>query len=178
MNLLAESNNVLLPPIDELILGLVTFFLVYLLLSKFALPGVRKALADRTDAIQGGIARAEQREAEAELLHRQYTEQLAQARTEAAEIRAAAQSERTAVIETARQEATEAAAAVTARAEAAIAADRATTIASLRREVGTIAVTLASKVVGESLSDDARAQATVDRFIADLEAQAGTGVNS
>jgi len=177
MNLLAESNNVLLPPLDELILGLVAFFLVYLLLSKLALPGIRKALEERTEAIQGGIARAEQREAEAELLHRQYEQQLAQARTEAAELRASAQSERTAIIETARQEAADAAAAVTARAEAAIAAERATTLASLRREVGTIAVDLASKVVGESLTQDERAQATVDRFIADLEAQAGTGVS-
>ena len=35
-----------------------------------------------------------------------------------------------------------------------------------------LALTLAGKVVGESLEDDARARATVDRFIADLEAQA------
>ena len=42
----------------------------------------------------------------------------------------------------------------------------------IRGEVGTLAVELAGKVVGESLDDDARARATVDRFIADLEAQA------
>ena len=76
------------------------------------------------------------------------------------------------MVEEARTEAAEAAAAVTARAEAAIAAERASTVASLRREVGTLAVSLAGKVVGESLEDDARARATVDRFIADLEAQA------
>ena len=35
-----------------------------------------------------------------------------------------------------------------------------------------MAVTLAGKVVGETLTDDARARATVDRFLADLEAQA------
>jgi len=33
-------------------------------------------------------------------------------------------------------------------------------------------LSLAGKVVGESLQDDARARAAVDRFIADLEAQA------
>jgi len=43
--------------------------------------------------------------------------------------------------------------------------------------VGTLALTLASKVVGESLADDARARATVDRFIADLEAQANGASN-
>ena len=76
------------------------------------------------------------------------------------------------MVEEAKREAAEAAAAVTARAEAAIEADKASTMASLRRDVGTLAVTLAGKVVGESLEDDARARATVDRFIADLEAQA------
>ena len=43
MNTLAESN-VLLPPIDELILGTIAFILVFWALSKFALPGIKKAL--------------------------------------------------------------------------------------------------------------------------------------
>ena len=172
MNLLAESTNVLLPPLDELIIGLAAFLIVFALLSKLALPGIRKALDERTASIEGGIARAEQREAEANALYEQYQAQLAEARTEAAQIRAQAQSDKAAMVEEARREASDAAAAVTARAEAQIGAERASTVASLRREVGTLAVTLASKVVGESLEDDARARATVDRFIADLEAQA------
>jgi len=173
MNLLAESTNVLLPPLDELIIGLAAFLIVFALLSKLALPGIRKALDERTASIEGGIARAEQREAEAHALYEQYQAQLAEARTEAAQIRAQAQSDKAAMVEEARREASDAAAAVAARAEAQIGAERASTVASLRREVGTLAVTLASKVVGESLEDDDRARATVDRFIADLEAQAG-----
>jgi F-type H+-transporting ATPase subunit b len=166
MNHLAESS-VLLPPLDELILGIVAFVIVFWALAKLALPGIRKALEERTAAIEGGIERAERREAEANALYEQYQAQLAEARTEAAQIRAQAQSDKLAMVEEA-----EAAAAVTARAEAAIEADKASTMASLRRDVGTLAVTLAGKVVGESLEDDARARATVDRFIADLEAQA------
>ena len=41
-----------------------------------------------------------------------------------------------------------------------------------QRQFISLAVSLAGKVVGESLEDDARARATVDRFIADLESQA------
>ena len=172
MTNLAEGTSVLAVPIDELIIGMVAFLIVFWGLSKLALPGIRKALEERTAAIEGGIARAEEREAQAEALHAQYQAQLAEARTEAAQIRAQAQADKAAMVEEARQEATEAAAAVTARAEAAIEAERASTVASLRREVGTLAVSLAGKVVGESLDDDVRARATVDRFIADLEAQA------
>ena len=171
MNTLAESN-VLVPPIDELILGTIAFILVFWALSKFALPGIKKALEERTAAIEGGIERAAAREAEANALYEQYQAQLAEARTEAAQIRAQAQADKLAMVEEAKREAAEAAAAVTARADAAITAERASTVASLHREVGNLAVSLAGKVVGESLEDDTRARATVDRFIADLEAQA------
>jgi F-type H+-transporting ATPase subunit b len=171
MNTLAESN-VLLPPIDELILGTIAFILVFWALSKFALPGIKKALEERTAAIEGGIQRAEAREAEAAALYAQYQAQLAEARTEAAQIRAQAQADKLALVEEAKREAADAAAAVTARADAAITAERASTVASLHREVGNLAVSLAGKVVGESLEDDARARATIDRFIADLESQA------
>ena len=50
-----------------------------------------------------------------------------------------------------------------------MAAERAQAVAALTRQVGELALTLADKVVGEALSDDARVAATVDSFIADLE---------
>ena len=91
MTTLAEGSSVLLPPLDELILGIVAFVIVFWALAKLALPGIRKALEERTAAIEGGIERAERREAEAKALYEQYQAQLAEARTEAAQIRAQAQ---------------------------------------------------------------------------------------
>ena len=99
----------------------------------------------------------------------EYQKQLAGAREEASAIRTAAQSDRTAIIEEARNEARSAAAVVTASAEAAMAAERAQAVAALTRQVGELALTLADKVVGEALANDARVAATVDSFIADLE---------
>ena len=40
---------------------------------------------------------------------------------------------------------------------------------SLRGEVGRISTDLASRIVGESLADEARRKGTVDRFLSDLE---------
>ncbi|TAK70722.1 MAG: F0F1 ATP synthase subunit B [Actinomycetota bacterium] len=176
-NLLAASAhsdvpNVLAVPVHELVIGLISFFVVFGLLAKFALPKIKQTLAERTEAIEGGIRRAEEAQAEANRLAEDYRAQLAEARNEAAAIRAQAQADKTAIIESARAEAAEAAAAVTARAEAQLQAERASILNGLRREVGDLAVTLAGKVVGESLSDDTRAAATVERFIADLEQQA------
>ncbi|MEO6821813.1 MAG: F0F1 ATP synthase subunit B [Candidatus Nanopelagicales bacterium] len=172
---IASEVNVLSIPLDELIIGIVSFLIVFGGLSWLALPGIRKALVERTAAIEGGIAKSEAAQAEANALKEQYQARLAEARTEAAAIRAQAQADKSAILEEARREAADVAAAVTSRAEAHIAAERASTVTSLRREVGELAVTLAGKVVGETLTDDDRVRATIDRFLDDLEAKAASG---
>lgn len=167
----AEQQNILRVPLDELIIGTVAFLLVFFVLAKFAFPRINKTLEERADAIEGGIRRAQESQAEANELLESYKAQLASARAEAAEIRAQAQAEKSAIIEQAKTEAAAAAAAVTERASADIEAQRVQAVTSLRRDVSDLAITLASKVVGESLQDDAKARATVDRFITELEAQ-------
>ena len=167
-----EELNPLIPHTIEIIVGGVAFLLLLFVLKKFAFPMFEKTYVERTEAIEGGIKRAEIAQAEAAKALEQYQAALADARGEAAEIRAEAQSERTRIVEEARAEAEAAAEAVTSRARAQIEADRLAARSELSREVGRIALDLAGKVVGESLSDDARARATVDRFIDDLEAQA------
>ena len=54
-------------------------------------------------------------------------------------------------------------------------AERQTIIRELRGTVGTLAVDLASRIVGESLQDEARRKGTVDRFLADLDAAPNGG---
>lgn len=166
-----EAPSVLAVPVDEFIIGLIAFLIVFFALAKIALPGIKKTLEERTNAIEGGIKRAEDAQAEANRTLEEYKAQLASAREEAAAIRTQAQADRTAIIEEARNEARVAAAAVTASADASIAADRAQATSALTKQVGEIAVVLASKVVGTSLTDDARVRATVDEFLNDLERQ-------
>jgi F-type H+-transporting ATPase subunit b len=167
-----ETPNVLGVPLGEFILGLIAFAIVFGFLSRIALPAITKTLDERANAIEGGIARAAEAEAEAQRSLEQYKSQLAAAYDEASSIRTAAQAEKASIIESARSEAAAAAAAVTARAEAQMAAERASATSSLKREVSDLALVLAGKVVGESLTDDARARGVVDRFIADLENEA------
>ena len=111
------------------------------------------------DAVEGHIGRA-------------LPADFAAAREEASAIRTQAQADRAAIVDEARTEARQAAAAVMAAAEASLAADRAQAQAVLTRQIGELAVSLAGKVVGESLTNDARVRQTVDDFIADLERQA------
>src|SRR5680860_20761 len=48
-------------------------------------------------------------------------------------------------------------------------AERVQVLQQLRTEVGSVATTLASRIVGESLDDEVRQKRTVERFIAELE---------
>lgn len=166
-----EMPRVLDVPVDELVIGFIAFFIVFFVLGKLVLPGIRKTLEERTNTIEGGIKRAEEAQAEATKVLEEYKAQLAAAREEAAAIRTQAQADRAAIVEEARNEARTAAAAVTAAAEASLAADRAQATSALTRQVGEIAVDLAGKVVGQSLTDDAKVRATVDQFLNDLERQ-------
>ena len=49
---------------------------------------------------------------------------------------------------------------------------------ALRAEIGTLAVELASRVVGESLESEARQRRTVDRFLEQLEEQSGSAAEA
>jgi F-type H+-transporting ATPase subunit b len=164
-----EEQNVLLPPLFEIIIGLLAFGVVFIVLSKIALPKVKAALEERTATIEGGIERAEKMQAEAAKTLGDYREQLSQARQEAARIRTEAEGERTNVIATAKQEAQVVAQQVAQQASAQIDAEKGKAVSQLRREVGEMALDLASKVVGASLQDDARAKAVIDQFISELE---------
>ena len=59
-----EMPSVLAVPIDELIIGIIAFLIVFGGLAKFALPNIKKTLAERADAIEGGIERAAKAEAD------------------------------------------------------------------------------------------------------------------
>ena len=72
-----------------------------------------------------------------------------------------------------RQQAQAEAARIVEHAHTLIEAERQPAVTSLRAVVGSLATSLAGRIVGESLDDDARQQRVIERFLADLEAQQG-----
>lgn len=173
-----EDKNPLIPNVNELVWGTICFAIFVAFMMKYVLPLARKALEERTRGIEGKLAQAEADRNEAQALLAQYRQQLAEAREEAGRIRTDAQSQRAEIVEEARVEARSEATRITESATAQIAAERATALAELRREVGTLAVDLASRIVGESLQDDTRRRGTVERYLDELEgtSPAGTAV--
>jgi F-type H+-transporting ATPase subunit b len=167
----ATEHNPIIPLWQELVLGSIAFALLCFVLMKYVFPIMEKTFAARVDAIEGGIKRAEAAQAEANKLLAQYKAQLAEARTEAARIRdeARADSEgiRTEILAKAREESDR----IIAAGRENLAAQRESIVRDLRAEIGTLAVDLAGRIVGESLADEARNRGTVDRFLGEL----GTG---
>jgi len=171
INILAGegSLNPLIPHTAEIVVGFIAFTLLFLVLKSKVVPMFEKAYAARTEAIEGGIERAEKAQLEAQRALVQYNEQLSSAQGEASKLREDARAQGAAILDELRTKAQDEAARITAAAHASIEAERQQAITSLRNEVGALAVELASKIVGEALDDQARQSRIVDRFIEDLE---------
>ena len=165
------AANPLIPHTAELIVGTIAFTILFMVLRKAVVPMFEKAYAERTEAIQGGIEKAERAQREAQAALQEYQTQLSSARGEAQAIRESARVEGAALLEQMRAKAQEEAARITAAASAAIEAERTAAVTSLRNEVGALAIELANRIVGESLDDHARQSRVVDRFLDELESQ-------
>ncbi|MCW2701532.1 MAG: atpF [Blastococcus sp.] len=164
-----EAHNPLIPPLGEIVVGLIAFAIVYFVFAKFVAPRFEQIYRARREAIEGGIERAEAMQAEAKAALEQYRSQLAEARNEAAQIRDQARAEGQQIIEELRAQAQQESARIVARGEEQLASARQQIVNELRGQIGTLAVDLAGRVVGESLADDVRRRGTVDRFLAELD---------
>lgn len=173
-----ENVNPLVPKLAEVILVVLIFLALWYLIAKFVSPRFEQTFAERRDAIEGGIARAEAAQAQAQATLEQYQRQLADARTEAAQIRESARAEAQRIVEELRAQAQEEASRIMARGEEQLASQRGAIVRELRGEIGTLAVELAEKIVDQRLADDASVSATVDAFIAGLEAEDTTRAGS
>ncbi|MBB5935755.1 F0F1 ATP synthase subunit B [Streptomyces zagrosensis] len=164
-----EAENPLVPPIPELVIGLIAFAIVFLFLAKKLLPNINSKLDERRAAIEGGMEKAEATQAEAQQVLDDYRAQLADARHEAGRLRQEAQEQGAALIAEMRAEGQRQREDIIAAGHTQIEADRKQAALSLRQDVGRLATELAGKLVGEALEDNARQSRTIDRFLDGLE---------
>ncbi|WP_067174261.1 F0F1 ATP synthase subunit B [Microtetraspora niveoalba] len=167
--LAAEGNSPIMPHMYELVVGVFAFLLVLVVVGKILTPRIQKTLNERTEAIEGGIKKAEDAQAEAQRTLEQYRAQLAEARQEAARLREEAREQGARIKAELREEAQEEARRLIQAAHAQIEADRQQAMAQLRGEIGRLSTELAGRIVGESLEDEARQRRVVDRFLEELE---------
>ncbi|ONH28123.1 F0F1 ATP synthase subunit B [Pseudofrankia asymbiotica] len=166
----SDDENVLVPPVGELIIGIVSFGLLVAFFFWKVKPQIQTFYAARTERIEGGLARAEAAQAEAQALLEQYRAQLAEARAEASRIRDEAAVQGRQIVAELRAQADREVAEIRVRGEAQLAAERSQIVNSLRSELGGVALELATKIVGHELARPDEHVRLIDDFIAALDA--------
>jgi F-type H+-transporting ATPase subunit b len=167
-----EGWRLLIPATYDLVWSAVVLLVIAVVFYRLVLPKFQAVLDERTEKIEGGLAQAASAQEDAARAKAEYEQQLQDARTEAARIREEARAEAGQIVTEAREKATAEAARVTETAQRQIEAERQQAAVQLRADVGSLATELASKIVGESLADEARRTRVVDRFLDELDAQA------
>lgn len=170
-----EDINPLMPATYDIVWSIVCLLVVGFVFWKFVLPMFQKVLAERTEQIDGGIKRAEEAQAEAKEALEQYRAQLAEARTEAAQIREDARTQGQQIIAEMKAQAQEESDRIVAAGNTQLVAQRQQIVTELRGDLGRTSVDLAERIVGESLADDVKRAGTVDRFLSELDS---IGANS
>jgi F-type H+-transporting ATPase subunit b len=168
-----KAKNPLIPATNELIWGTVSFVLLLVILWRAGVfKRITEALARRTELIQGNIEKAEKAREEAERLVQRYRDQLNAARDEADRIIREARDQADRLRKELQEKAKEESDRIIESARAEIRAERDRAARELRREVGTLAVLVAERVVGKSLDGDRQLQ-LVDSYIEELAASVG-----
>lgn len=173
--LAASGGGNFLVPNATFIAEVIAFGIILFVVYRYVVPPVQKAMRERQELVRAQIEESRQAREQLERAESEYQRALGEARSEAAKIRDGARADADRLREQLRTQAEEEAARIRQRSEEQLATQRQQVVNELRAEIGRLAVTLAGRVVGESLEDDARRQRTVDRFLAELEEMAGTG---
>ena len=169
-----HEQNPILPAVNELIWGTIAFFILLFVMYRTVWPSVDKAFKDRRANIEGKLEKAEKDREEAEQLLEQYRRRLRDAEDETQRILEEARANADRVRRELLAKAETDAGRELDRARQAIRAERDQAIRQLRNEVGTLAVELATRVVGDSLDRD-RQLRLVDEYIENLGDQAQAG---
>ena len=169
-----ESRNPIFPATNELVWGTIAFLLLLFLMYRTVFPSINKAYKDRRANIEGKLEQAEREREEAEQLLEHYRRRLRDAEDETQRILEEARSNAERVRRDLLAKAEADAGRELDRARLAIRAERDQAIRQLRNEVGTLAVELATRVVGDSL-DRERQLRLVDEYIEELGTQAQAG---
>ena len=153
-----ESPSPILPAADELVWGAISFFILFGLMWKFALPAIKDGMNARTERIRADLAAAEGAKSEAETVLEGYKAELSGAKAEAGRIIEEARQAADALKKDAEVRLQNELTDIRARATADIESAKVQAIADLKGEVAQLAIGAAEVVVGHSLDQATQVQ--------------------
>lgn len=168
------GGNIFLIPNATFFVELVIFLLVLGVIWRYVVPPVKRAMNERQEMVRRQIEESQQARTRLDEAEARYSQAIAEARVEAANIRETARADAQQIKDEMRQQAEQEVARIRQRGEEQLATQREQVVRELRGELGKLAVTLAGRIVGESVADDARRAGTVDRFLDELQGMAAT----
>ncbi|MBT8207062.1 MAG: F0F1 ATP synthase subunit B [Acidimicrobiales bacterium] len=157
----AEVPNPVIPELNHLLWALGSFLALWALMKFVLLPPLLKMRADREEAVLSDREAADRARQSLGEVQSEYDASLAEARAEADSILDQARNEAAEHRESVMGEATNAAATLRTEAASGLDDSRASAIAGMRGDVGDVAVTAASAVLGKQL-DRSSQQAAID----------------
>jgi F-type H+-transporting ATPase subunit b len=162
------AGNFLIPNMT-FVVELAAFIIVLGFLSRYVIPPVQQAVTARQNMARKLVS--DRQEAKQLLGKAQtvYQGAMADARREAAQLRAQAEEQRREIVAGASAEADARAAEIIARGQARLVAERQQAIRELKADLGNAATDLAEMILAEALADDERQRRLIDRFLSQIE---------
>lgn len=161
----AAGADILIPKMAEFVPAFIAFVIIWAVLAKVALPGIMNTMEERGKKIEESLDEAEKTKQEAIAKRSESDSLITDARRQASEIvleaRKNAEAERARIVEAAHKEAEE----IIAKAQSTAADERKSIYAGAASSIADLSVSVASKIVGEALSDEAEQKKLIERYI-------------
>jgi F-type H+-transporting ATPase subunit b len=164
----ASGISLFIPQTYDIVWSLIILVIIAVFFYKFFLPKFQAIFDERAAKIEGGMAKAEKAQQEAETAKKKYEDQLSEARVAASKIRDDARAEASHIISDARSRAETDATQITANAQRSIESQQQQALVSLRGEVGALAIALAGKILGSKLESSDVQKSMIDTMIEQL----------
>ena len=174
MSLSLGAGNFLIPNMT-FVVELMAFIIVLGVLWRYVIPPVQQAMNARQETARKLVSDSEEAKRLLEQAQTAYKTALADARREAAQLRAQAEQHRREIVEGASTEAEAGVAEIISRGQAQVEAERRQAIRQLKGDLGNLAVELAEKILGEALADNQRQDRLIERFLTNIAEDANLG---
>jgi F-type H+-transporting ATPase subunit b len=163
------SSSLASPAIGTVFWTTLIFFLLLFLLQKFAWGPIMKAVRSREDTIRNALDSAEKAREEMKVLQADNEIIIRKAREERDKIIRDARTATERMLTEAKEKSQSEADAMVKRAKELIEREKNTAIAEVKREVASLAIEVASRVVSETLKSDAEQQKLIGRYLKEIE---------
>ena len=160
--------DLLIPNTGLLFWMSLTFFVVLFILWKFGFPAITSMVKERKAYIDDSLRKAHEANERLANIQKEGESILQEAREKQAQILKEAAETREAIVEQAQTKAREEGARLLEDARVAIEQEKKAAIADIRKQVATLSVEIAEKILRKNLSDDQSQMELIDRMLDDV----------